>query len=233
MIKALTVVAGDIYEALAEIAVPFVAKHTGIEPIVIRPDFPAEAGKSERHLAIVNARHRALLEIEEPVLCFDVDWLLLRPWNISEYENTDGFHAYREDLGRQSDWARTDAQRLGVPYFNAGVFIIGRDKRPLELMLRVSNEELGFQGTGDQSRLNWSLKQLEFPTYPLHQTYNKFVRGDDPWYPDGVIGVHIMGTPEMKLEGARFIVQEEIRRQKLRDSGKPVSTKRLRRPAKT
>lgn len=233
MIKALTVVAGDIYEELAKIAVSFVRKHTGIKPIVVRPELPESLDQKAKHLEVVNARHLALLEIDEPVLYFDVDWLLLRPWDTSIYEHTDGFHAYREDLGKQCSWAEHDARKLGPPYFNAGVFIIGRDKRPLELTLRVTNEELGFRGTGDQSRLNWALRQLKFPTYPLHRTYNKFTKGDDPWYPDSAIGIHIMGTPEVKLDGAMFVVQEEIRRQELRNAGKPVSTKRLRRPAQT
>jgi hypothetical protein len=199
--RAITIAIGREYEKMAEISAELVERFTGLKvDVYVRKEEGcySKGSYSGKCLSAFDDKLEICAECEETLMFFDADWMMIRPWSeLGSLENTEFFHAPTDEYVSECRWTKHDAGILDLPfpYLNTAIFFVG-DKGPIKLAKKKKNSELGLEGKGEQSRINWALKELGTSVKLLPKEMNCQWKPGREIY-DGLIGLHI-SVPQKK-----------------------------------
>ncbi len=166
------------YLSLAWQAAESMARHTGLECIVLTDEHFVRAGLSGQPAHLLKLFIWDFVDVDE-ILWFDADTRCLHPWNPSAFSDENALVATRDWIWREC--VQEEARQIHLPreeYFLASLMFLNRRKH--EPMLRLARGIYPQLKTKvfEQTALNAARAQLEIPIRFLDRRFNWSLFGE-------------------------------------------------------
>lgn len=193
------------YKRLGDEAVRRFKKHTGLPVKVIRC---RDSSAFEAKLNLDNLTQRG------PVVFFDADLWIIRPWEVTFGPDFGAVHDPMVFHGCETAFPARDCETLGLDkhrYVNSGLMVMDFSQRAHRQVFqharrswkRLQAGRTKAIDTTDQAHINVGIQKVNPPQAMLPTVLNTYLRAVEwgvlPFIPRGIVGLHAAGIKRGKL----------------------------------